>query len=222
MANKHPYVVGAGGLTKTLAQFRKSFPSEVTATTLKKLGIAPNNESYLINTLRFLALIDEKGQKTKVAGTTFSHHTDKAFQDALADVVKNSYADLFALHGEGTWALAQDQLISFFRTNDESSAIVGQRQAGTFQALASLAGRTSAAPSATKPGAAPRAPRPPADRKPSPSPAREVQVSPTPQIPSPRDLGLTVRIEINLPAVGDQKTYDAIFASIRKNLIDHE
>lgn len=31
-----------------------------------------------------------------------------------------------------------------------------------------------------------------------------------------------MRIEVNLPANGDQKTYDAIFQSIRKNLIDSE
>jgi hypothetical protein len=33
------------------------------------------------------------------------------------------------------------------------------------------------------------------------------------------NLGLTVRIEINLPAGGDQDTYDRIFKSIRENLL---
>lgn len=37
-----------------------------------------------------------------------------------------------------------------------------------------------------------------------------------------RDVGLTVRVEINLPADGDQETYDRIFKSIRENLIDAE
>jgi hypothetical protein len=35
-----------------------------------------------------------------------------------------------------------------------------------------------------------------------------------------RDMALTVRIEINLPAGGTQETYDAIFKSIKANLID--
>ena len=35
-----------------------------------------------------------------------------------------------------------------------------------------------------------------------------------------RDVGLTVRIEINLPAGGSKETYDNIFKSIRANLID--
>ena len=34
------------------------------------------------------------------------------------------------------------------------------------------------------------------------------------------NFGLTVRIEVNLPAQADQETYDKIFSSIRKNLID--
>ena len=33
-------------------------------------------------------------------------------------------------------------------------------------------------------------------------------------------VGLTVRIEINLPAEGDQETYDRIFKSIRENLLN--
>jgi hypothetical protein len=221
MPSKHPYVVGAGGLTKAVAQFRKSFPAEVTAATLKKLGIAPNNESYVINTLRFLSLIDDKGKKTKGAGTLFSHHSDDAFQAALAEVVKAAYADLFGLHGDGAWSLGSDQLISFFRANDESSAIVGQRQAGTFLALAGLSGKASAVATAPKASPTPRAARP--GRA-----ARAVETPPAPRTPPPsinlgsRDVGLTVRVEINLPAVADQATYDAIFASIRKNLIDVE
>ncbi len=34
------------------------------------------------------------------------------------------------------------------------------------------------------------------------------------------NVGLTVRIEINLPANGTQETYDNIFQSIRKNLLN--
>jgi hypothetical protein len=34
-----------------------------------------------------------------------------------------------------------------------------------------------------------------------------------------QQVGLTVRIEVNLPPSGDAATYDAIFASIRKHLM---
>jgi hypothetical protein len=35
-----------------------------------------------------------------------------------------------------------------------------------------------------------------------------------------REVGLTVRIEVNLPAAADQETYDRIFRSIRENLLN--
>jgi hypothetical protein len=34
------------------------------------------------------------------------------------------------------------------------------------------------------------------------------------------DVGLTVRIEVNLPPAADQETYDRIFRSIRENLLN--
>ena len=63
MADKHPYMSGSAGLVQAVTHLRKSFPSEVTAETLKKLGIAPNNETYVINILRFINAVDEAGQK---------------------------------------------------------------------------------------------------------------------------------------------------------------
>jgi len=36
----------------------------------------------------------------------------------------------------------------------------------------------------------------------------------------PKDVGLTVRIEINLPADGTKETYDNIFKSIKENLFN--
>jgi hypothetical protein len=54
MATNYPYISSAGPVVKTVERFRKVFPSEVSAETLQKLGIAPKNESYVINILKFL------------------------------------------------------------------------------------------------------------------------------------------------------------------------
>ena len=64
MADKHPYVNGTGGLIQVLDHLKKSFPATLSAEVLKKLGFAPKNESYIINTVRFLKLIDDKGART--------------------------------------------------------------------------------------------------------------------------------------------------------------
>ena len=54
MADKHPYVLSQQHLTQLIEQLRNSFPQSlvVNAEMLQKLGIAPNNEGYVINTVR--------------------------------------------------------------------------------------------------------------------------------------------------------------------------
>jgi hypothetical protein len=140
MANKYPYVASAGPLVKTIEQLRKSFPKEVTAETLRKLGVAPQNESYVINILRFLNVIDEEGKKVDDKAKAFVQHQDDAFQQAFSEIVREAYAELFDLRGEEAWLMDRPSLAQFFRTSDHSSEIVGVRQAGTFQHLAALSG----------------------------------------------------------------------------------
>lgn len=228
MADKHPYTSGgSGGIVQAISQLRKSFPSKVTAETLKKLGIAPNNESYIISILRFVNIIDSDGQKTKEATTVFSQHEDVAFQQGLSVLIEKAYGGLFQLHGKGAWSLPSAKLITYFRNSDHTSAVVGKRQAHAFQALASLSGH----------GDAPLVPKPtgtktrPGERKKTKVPGGKSTAAITPPAPAATSsinetstlgkngVGLTVRIEINLPAAGDQDTYDRIFKSIRENLL---
>lgn len=219
MAERHPYAPGPGGISAAITQFRKSFPATVSAETLKQLGIAPKNESYVINVLRFIGAIDKDGKRTDKAATVFSHHNDADFQKAFEEIVKAAYGDLFTLHKDGAWGLDSDKLIAFFRNKDKTTDLVGQRQAMTFQLLAGFAGH----------GTPPAAPAPkPISGKPKaakqPKAARASAGDSQPQTNSgqrqSRDVGLTVRIEVNLPPAGDQETYDRIFRSIRENLLN--
>lgn len=225
MANKYPYVASAGPLMKVFEHLRRrTFPREFTAETLRKLGVAPKNESYVINVLRFLGVIDEEGKKVDDKASVFVQHKEEDFQQHFEALVRDAYEELFELHGDDTWNMDRASLAQFFRTADHSTEIVGTRQAGTFTFLAALSGRTELRK-------APEAP----SRKPTAKRARKVATQkPTTaqtraEIPAKKDessseprVGLTVRIEVNLPAEGDQQTYDRIFRSIRKNLIDAE
>jgi hypothetical protein len=213
-------------------QLRKSFPAGgVTAEMLKKLGLAPNNETYVINILRFIEIIDDEGKKTEAATKVFNQHDDAAFQKAFAGLVEKAYSDLFSLHGKDTWKLDVDALIQYFRSTDDTSAIVGRRQATTFQALSALSGHAEA-PSvrstpAKKSQPAKSSAKKPAQSAPSTAAATAKEEPATDASKGKlggrsRDVGLTVRVEINLPADGDQETYDRIFKSIRENLIDAE
>ena len=219
MADKHPYVSAPGGLVQVINHFRKSFPTTVTAETLRKLGYAPQNESYVLNVLRHLDLIDDQGQRTASAQKIFSQHDDAEFAKQFGEVVKTAYSALFDLHGDSAWTLEQDALITFFRSSDQTTAIVGRRQASTFQLLAGFAGHNEV------PEARPRKKR--ADKenlgdKNAPTRKRDSGKGGARlrTEADARNVGLTVRIEINLPADGDQETYDRIFKSIRENLLN--
>lgn len=227
MADKHPYVSAPGGLVQVITHFRRSFPATVTAETLRKLGYAPKNESYVLNVLRHLELIDDQGERTTIAQKVFSQHDDAAFAKQFADLVKKAYSGLFELHGDGSWTLDQEALITFFRSSDQTTGIVGKRQASTFQLLAGFAGHKDipearprrkdslkAVTTSEKRRVATRKPKEAVQQ----SQGHGVPAGNTP--PNSSNVGLTVRIEINLPADGDQDTYDRIFKSIRENLLN--
>ncbi len=218
MAEKHPYA-SPGAVTAAVNQFRKAFPAKVNADTLRKLSIAPQNESYVINVLRFIGAIDEEGAKTSKATAALNQHDPAAFQKAFGEMVREAYAELFNLHHETAWELPFDDLIAFFRNNDQTSDIVGRRQASTFQALAGLSGHGEPpAPSKAKSK----------DMKAkNGKPVKQTKAEPAPVLAKAaggtsgqRDIGLTVRVEVNLPAAADQETYDKIFRSIRENLLN--
>lgn len=203
----------------------------LSADTLKKLEISPNSETYLLNILRFIGVLDSENKKTNESAQIFNKHEDSEFQSGFAKLVEKSYHELFALHSEGAWSLPLTKLISFFRNHDSTSDIVGKRQATTFQTLASLSGKIPASPAQTAPsftsagGKATKQAKPLkfALAKAGKSAAFTNDLSQA-HVEKNRGSGspmaLTVRVEINLPAGGDQKTYDAIFKSIRENLLN--
>lgn len=230
MAAKHPYTSsGSGAVVQAITHLRKSFPATVTAETLKKLGIAPNNETYIIGILRFIGVLDDSGNKTSVAAGVFTKHNAEEFQEGLSGLIETAYEDLFSLHGKDAWDLSTDQLISFFRGADHTTDLVGKRQAQTFRVLASLSGHGEPPKqNGTKPAAGAKAAK--ATKSGAAKPKKSVSATAVKGheavVANGSDdgvarggVGLTVRIEINLPASGDQDTYDRIFTSIRENLL---
>lgn len=231
MSDKHPYTTATGNIVKVIDHLRRSFPTTVTADTLRKLGYAPKNESYIINILRFLGLIDQDGNKTDLGSRIFSEHDNDAFAQQFSNAVTQAYADLFDLQGESAWNLDTNALITFFRRSDGTTDIVGKYQARTFKQLAAFAGhgeQQHTETSTTRKSANVTKKTP---QKISKSTRNETGMSNSPPPGSPSsdnglsrkrsgDIALTVRIEINLPADGDQQTYDRIFKSIRDNFIN--
>lgn len=216
MTEKHPYVQAPSHISQLVRHLRRSFPNTVTADTIKKLGLAPRNESYLINTLRFLKLIDESGNKTEPASRIFSIHKDQEFQNEFSQLVRDAYSGLFELHGDEAWELEMESLISFFRQEDKSTEIVGKNQATTFRTLAAVAGHGKLRERESKTVAKRKKATTEPSKKEGETSNQKGKISAN----AKRDFGLTVRIEINLPAEGNQRVYDMIFKSIRENLLN--
>lgn len=222
MATSHPYISGPGNITKIINQLRKSFPSLVDSGTVKKLGLASNNESSLIYILQFIGVIDAENKKTEASQKIFNLHKDEDFSKSFAELVKKSYSALFDLHSEASWTLSVDELITFFRQNDQTGDAIGRRQANTFRTLSGLSGYLEL----VEPKDADKPKVKSADSVkatkviPKKSMANQTGFQQPPPTNPKSDFGLSVRIEINLPAEGTKETYDNIFKSIRENLLN--
>lgn len=220
----HPYISGPGNIAQMIGYLRKNFPASVTSETVKKFNLASNNESYVINALQFIGVLDADGRRTEEGRDAFVL-SDSEFPKAFEGLVRKSYNDLFDHWGEGAWTLGKTELTNYFRTTDKTSEVIGSRQASVFIMFRGLAGheQTSdkAPATAIKPSVAPKGKK---------ANTKKLSVEPlSSSVALNRDsttsdgrkeMALTVRIEINLPANGSQETYDAIFKSIRANLIN--
>lgn len=223
----YPYSSGQSAVVQTFAQLRKGFPAKVDAGYLQRFSIAPANESYVISILRFLGLIDEEGNRSE-ASTNYFYGGDDVFEPGLEQTLRDTYSPLFDEVGDDVLTAERYVLTNWFRASDKTSALVGQRQANTFLTLAALAGygevptvRTLSAKKAAATGATAKRT---AAKKSTPLKADAKIAPPSPpgddqQLRNPPEVGLTVRIEVNLPPDGDAATYDSIFASIKKHLM---
>jgi hypothetical protein len=232
----YPYTSGQAALVQTFAQLRKGFPAMVDAGYLQRFSIAPANESYIISILRFLGLIDEDGNRVEEK-TGYFYGGDDVFKRGLDGTLRDVYSQVFDEMGDEAFEVQREELANWFRAADKTSALVGQRQANTFQTLAALAGHGEVpnirpTGAAKKAAAASGAVAKKTAAKKAASKKDEAKAPPGggdagdggggegERIPgNGHDVGLTVRIEVNLPPGGDADTYDAIFASIKKHLM---
>lgn len=224
MSASHPYISGFKNISLIVYQLRDNFPTIVDAETVKKLRLAPNNESYVINALQFVGVLDDESKKTEKAKSIFSKHKDKDFQEAFSGLIRESYGGLFDLYGDKAWTSTKDDLIAFFRQTDETSAVIGARQAGTFLVFAALSGYGELPNQKMNSDIAFSKKKPVEKKKKSSSDLKSTrQKKTTVNIATktePNPLALTVRVEINLPSDGSKETYDSIFKSIKENLLN--
>jgi hypothetical protein len=164
-------------------------------------------------------VVDEEGTKQPNAGPVFVLD-DTEFPAAFGELVNQGYASLFELYGDPAWQLDKGKLTGFFRTSDQTSARVGEQQAATFIALASLAGHPPVTGNGNGSTPRNRTTRLSGETRVKPSTKRATQTTTRPELqltPPPArsssPLAMSVRIELNLPISDKQEVYDNIFGA---------
>ncbi|MGA3293681.1 MAG: DUF5343 domain-containing protein [Candidatus Acidiferrales bacterium] len=211
MADSLPYVNGYGGIPKLFAAIKSaSVPPKFTQDYLSTvLDLRSSSYRAMIPLLKKLGFIDQANVPTQA----YRDYRDDVQSGAvMAQKMREAYAPVFAAN-EYAWKLDKKNLESKIKTvtglgDDDTNlyAIVG-----TFAELSKLAKWEGAAP----------------------PPKREEGVVSPPdgRLPEPGDggskgapfgggrMGLSYTINLNLPATTEIEVFNAIFRSLRENLL---
>ncbi|MFW9881550.1 MAG: DUF5343 domain-containing protein [Candidatus Thorarchaeota archaeon] len=202
MVDSYPYILTNNKIDAILSKVRSAAkPSKFTYEFLKQLGFSSSNDRAIIPLLKKLGFISEDGTPTEYYDR-LRDSTD--WQFVLGERVKDLYKDLFNIDTEIHKKSDDEVKGAITRVTGKDEASVG-RYFATFKALATL----------VKFGTSPKTARP------SVSPKQEPEIKKTnlPQEYSDR-LSFHHNIEIHLPATTDISVYNAIFKSLRENLLD--
>jgi hypothetical protein len=209
MGEQLPYLVSPGTVDTGLEKVRTaSEPTELTATNVgEQLGIKGGTGATFVRLLKKLNFLGEGGRPTDLYRR---FRGEKGRSQALAEGMRNAYAPIFrrvqkadTLNREDLAALVTEI------TGASADSKTVDLTVSTFQRLCKYAGFGEPGPVANKLESAPVAPELPAS------------VSPglTSGAPSGRSVTLAHNIHLNLPDTTDIRVFDAIFRSLRENLL---
>lgn len=189
------------------AMQRASVPERFTFEFLKQLGFASSSDRAIIAVLKALGFLNDASGPTE----RYRSYKDTTIARAvLAQGIREAYADVFAIDMEAHTKQTPDLAGIFSRLSNKGEG-VNRKMATTFKFLANLADFTT--------GAAIGAATQQAEtREPTPT------IAPNDTRPSERSIGAGVislrhDIHVHLPLSTDVAVYDAIFKSLKANLL---
>ncbi len=140
MSIPHPYMSGTANLVKLIVNLReKGLPKKFSKSSLKRAKIPLSYTGRIINALKFVGIIGEKGKPSEEAIDIFSEKDAKKFAGKFNNLIENAYSSLFKKHKKSTWNLDREKLTNFFRETDKKAEVIAEWQAKTFMAFADLA-----------------------------------------------------------------------------------
>lgn len=176
-------------------------PEKFTTEHLRGIGLTSSNDRAMIPLLKDLGFLTADGSPTQ----RYMAYRDKSRSKAvLGEALREAYADLFHIN-ESPSSADRAAVEGMFRSKLNSGERVAQQQAATFFSLLGMADLQESADSGLQDTVA-------AD------PARQsVDV----ERPSSATLSteLHYTIQVHLPATKDLEVYNAIFRSLRENLL---
>ncbi|WP_205474442.1 DUF5343 domain-containing protein [Nocardioides sp. SYSU D00038] len=209
MAVPSAYLTSTKNTSKILEAMQKASVPASTGFTyefLKQLGFSSSSDRPIIPVLKAIGFLDHSGTPTELYRT----YKDPALAGkALAQGLRTGYADLFAVDNDANKKSASELAGIFARLTDKGEAVTA-KMGSTFHALAQLA-----------------------DWTPEPS-VENQQDEPDEQLDGRQNGGegkderrdqnggtfsLRHDIHVHLPLSTDVAVYDAIFKSLRENLM---
>lgn len=179
-------------------------PARFTQDFLEGLGFKSKNDRKLVSVLISLGFLESNKVPTQVYREYLDPERGPVI---LGEQIKKAYADLFTLLRDAPAADTQT-LIGKFKSLCNVKESTAEKVAHTFRNLCDIAEFIDDAEVI-----------PEQDSEPVIAAPREAAPAP-PSVPKATGIGLSHRIEINLPNTTNIDVYNAIFRSLKENLLD--
>lgn len=197
---EYPYMISNNKISSILEKIKTAAkPSKFTHELLKKMGFNNSNDRAIIPLLKRLGFLSEDGSPTEYYDQL---RDNTQHQYILGERIKELYNDLFQINTT-IYSSSDEEIkgaISRVTGKDEKSV---NRYFATFKALTNLAKFDSSIIKKTKEP----------EKK-----AKESEIQVTPPIMK-TDPQFHYNIQIHLPATTDISVYNAIFKSLKENLM---
>lgn len=204
MADSYPYIISNNKVAPIFEKIKSAAkPLKFTHELLKKMGFVSSNDRAMVSILKGLGFLTDDGSPTEY----YDRLKDpKDHPYVIGERVKDLYSELFALDTDINNADDDEIKGAFARITGKDSLLV-QRYTNTFKALCSVA-KFDASPSINEP-------------------KKDIFEDETKQKGEEErsPLGTELKpdfhynIQIHLPATTDISVYNAIFKSLKENLL---
>ena len=201
-----PYAMNNGNLKKFMEEIESApLPTKVDPSYLSSRGYTGANDKYVVSYLKQLGFLDDTATPTQ--RWKDHRHADQS-RSLRAAGLREAYSGFFDIHPDAQ-NKTETEFTHWARVADSSaSPKTISRSWASFRTMVPLCDFAAST----------QTPRSKAVESENPTP--KVTAAPNPAVQLGTTGGITINIELQLPATADASFFDDFFTSMRKNLID--